>query len=502
MAVVAVDAGTTMIKAVAFGEDGSERAVARENTRVLHPREGLAEQDMAEVWAAVATCVRAATAELDESVDAVAVTAQGDGCWLVDEERRPTGPAVLWNDARAASIVEGWRASGVLDEAFKRTGCTAFAGLPHAILRWLGEHDPDRLARSAAALTCGGWLFAALTGELAVDESEAAAPWLDVQRRDYDFELLDLYGLSPWARRLLPELRHDDQRVAPLRATAATTLGIPRGTPVVLAPYDIASTAIGVGAVHTGQACGILGTTLCTEIVAEQPDLAADPVGLTIPLGVPGRYLRAFPTLAGREVLDWAAGVLGLAGADELCRVAASAPAGARGLAFLPYLSPAGERAPFLDPDARGSLEGLSTEHDRSCIARAVVEGLTYVIRDCLRSAPVPPREIRLSGGGANSTEWCELIADVTGVPTTRTAGTEAGAKGAFLTALVATGRDSDHEAAAARCVHTADTFEPDTGRTDRYTELFSSFLAARTDASHGWPRLRQVRAGLEERGA
>ncbi|MGH3503764.1 MAG: FGGY family carbohydrate kinase, partial [Nocardioidaceae bacterium] len=145
MAVVAVDAGTTMIKAVAFDEDGAERAVAREDARVSHPREGIAEQDMAEVWAAVVICVRSATAELDEPVDAVAVTGQGDGCWLVDGSARPTGPAVLWNDARASAIVESWRASGVLDEAFKRTGCTTFAGLPHAILRWLGEHDPDRI---------------------------------------------------------------------------------------------------------------------------------------------------------------------------------------------------------------------------------------------------------------------------------------------------------------------------------------------------------------------
>lgn len=500
MAVVAVDAGTTMIKAVAFGEGGAELAVAREDAHVSHPREGLAEQDMAEVWTAVMTCVRAAAADLDESVDALAVTAQGDGCWLVDGTGRPTGPAMLWNDARATSIVESWRASGVLDEAFKRTGCTTFAGLPHAILRWLAEHDPDRIARSTAALTCGGWLFAALTGELAVDESDAAAPWLDVERREYDFALLDLYEL-PWARRLLPELRHDDRRVAPLQPTAADALGLPLGTPVVLASYDIASTAIGVGAVQTGQACSILGTTLCTETVAEQPDLTGDPVGLTIPLGVPGRYLRAFPTLAGREVLDWAAGMLGLAGADDLCRLAATAPPGARGLAFLPYLSTAGERAPFLDPSARGSLEGLSTEHDRSCVARAVVEGLTYVIRECLRSAPVPPHEIRLSGGGANSAEWCELIADVTGVPTQRTAGSEAGARGAYLTALVATGREPDHEAAVTRGVHAADTFEPDTHRSDRYAELFSSFLATRADVSRNWPRLRQVRTWLGEAG-
>ncbi|MQA03193.1 MAG: carbohydrate kinase [Streptosporangiales bacterium] len=494
MAVVAIDAGTTMIKAVAYDAEGTELAMTRRPTAVTRPRPGHAEQDMGEVWDAVMSCIRSVLAELAEPVDALALTAQGDGCWLVDSDLRPTGPAVLWNDGRSEDIVAGWRAGGVLDEAFRRTGCMGFSGLPNAVLTWLAEQDQDRLQRSAAALTCGGWLFANLTGELAMDHSEAAAPWLDVLQGTYADELLDLYGM-PWARRLLPPLRHDDDRVAPVRPEAATALGIAPDTPVVLSSYDIASTAIGVGVVDDRQACSVLGTTLCTEAVTSQPDLRARPVGLTIPLGAPGRYLRAFPTLAGCDVLDWSAELLGLADAAELCTLAATAPAGARGLSFLPYLSPAGERVPFLDAAARGSFAGLSFDHDRACVARAIVEGLTFVIRDCLAECPVAPVELRLCGGGANSAEWGQLIADLTGVPTLRPADAEVGAKGAFLMAQVATGRATDLPSAVAAYVRPAGSYEPAPDTVARYDELFAAFRAARAHAAADWHRLREVGA-------
>lgn len=497
MSVLAIDAGTTMIKAVAYDADGAELALARRETRVSRPRAGYAEQDMDDVWEAVVSCARSVVSRVNEPVEALALTAQGDGCWLVDERLRPTGPAVLWNDARAGDVVAGWSASGVPAKAFQRTGCMTFAGLPNAVLRWLQEHDPERVRASAAVLTCGGWLFAKLTGRLALDESEAAAPWLDVERREYAEELPALYGLD-WARRLLPPLRHDDDRVAPLLPEAAAALGLAPDTPVVLSPYDVASTAIGVGAVTEGLACGILGTTLCTQIVTTRPDLAGAPVGLTIPLGAPGRYLRAFPTLSGCEVLDWLAGLLRLSGAGEVCALAATAPVGARGLQFLPYLSPAGERAPFVDPAASGSFSGLSFGHDSAALARAVLEGLTYVIRDCLDAFPVRPAELRVCGGGAAGAEWRALIADVTGLPTVRTGDGEVGAKGAFITAMVATGRDRDHESAVARCVRTAAVVEPDAKRAARYDELFAAFRDARAHAAADWPRLRRTRRFVE----
>ncbi|KAB2379554.1 FGGY-family carbohydrate kinase [Actinomadura montaniterrae] len=500
MAVVCVDAGTTMIKAVGYAEDGTELAVVRRPTTVSRPAPGRAEQDMAEVWDAVAGAVREAAAEvtaLGAGVDLLALTAQGDGCWLVDSGGEPAGPAILWNDGRAAAIVEGWARSGVIAEAFPANGSLPFPGLPNAILTWLREHDPDRLARSAASLTCGGWIFARLTGRVAADSSDASAPFMDVRERAYSGDLLRLYGME-WARPLLPDLLGDDERAAPLTPEAADVLGLAAGTPVVLAPYDIASTAIGAGAVGTGQACTILGTTLCTEMVVDEPRLDGEPSGFTVAMGLPDRWLRAFPTLAGGQVVDWARRTLGL-GDDPsaLSALAAQSPPGAGGLVFLPYLSPAGERAPFLDPRARGAFHGLTVEHERADLARAVLEGLSLVVRDCLEAAGTRPTELRVSGGGSASAFWLGVLADVTGVPVVRSADAEAGARGAFIVGLLATGRAKDAREAAGQYVRPGEVYEPDPGRAAHYAQTYQDFLDIRQATAPAWPTL----AAMRERG-
>ncbi|SDK17224.1 FGGY-family carbohydrate kinase [Nonomuraea jiangxiensis] len=490
MAIICVDAGTTVIKAVGYDASGAESAVARRETTVSRPAPGHAEQDMDAVWDAVADTVREVAARVGE-VEFVAVTAQGDGCWLVDEHGEPTGPAILWNDARAAATVDAWTRAGLATAAFRLNGSSAASGLPHAILTWLRAHDPGRLDRSSALLTCGGWIYARMTGEVVAEESDASAPFMDLRARAYSPALAAMFGLE-WAERLLPPIRSCP--VAELTPAAATTLGLAAGTPVVMAPYDIAATALGAGAVTAGQACGILGTTLCTEVIVETPGLDGEPTGITIAL--PGGYLRAFPTFAGTEVVQWTCRLLGLAGPAELGELAVLSPPGAGGLTLLPYLSPAGERAPFSDPLARGSLLGMSFEHGREHVARAALEGLTMVIRDCLAATGAAPTELRVCGGGAASAPWLSLIADVTGLPVRRPADAEVGARGAYLVGLAATGAATSVPAAAAQHVRLRDAVEPDPARHAFYARLFDDFLTLRGTSAGTWPLL----AGMRDR--
>ncbi|ASU84432.1 carbohydrate kinase [Nocardiopsis gilva YIM 90087] len=489
MAVIAVDVGTSIVKAVVFDDGGSEVAVARRATEVRRPRPGWAEQDMDDVWHTVAAAIREVREQVREPIGFLAVTAQGDGCWPVDAAGRPTGPAILWSDGRTAAIVEEWRADGVLDAAFRRNGSLTFAGLPNALLTWLSRNDPDRLRRTASVLTCGGWVFHRLTGAIAVDESDASAPFLDLRTRRYDPAGLALFDLE-WAAELLPEVRGDDRRTGGLTPAAAADLGLPADLPVVMAPYDIAATAMGTGAVADGQACSILGTTLCTEIVTTTPDTTGDPSGLTIAFDSTGHLLRAFPTLAGTEILTWAATLLGAGSPAELGRLALGAGPEPGGPLFLPYLSPAGERAPFLDPHARGTWWGLSLEHDRARVARSVFEGLTLVLKDCLAASRMPITELRLSGGGANSDQWCGLIADVTGVPVIRSTDTEVGAKGAFLSGLVATGRAPDLATAAQNHVRLRAVREPDAHLAKLYAHTYERFVELRDLTRPGWRRM------------
>lgn len=482
MSAISVDVGTTTVKAVSYDDTGRERAVARRDVQVDRPQPGWAEQDMDAVWTAVCSVIREVSGTSPSAPDHLALTAQGDGAWLIDPDGRPTGPAVLWNDGRAHAEISAWERDGSVEEAFEINGSRVTTGMPNAVLAWLAHHDPDRLRRSATLLTCGGWVYSRLTGRLVVDESDASAPFLDIRARRYSDRLLDLFGLS-WASRLLPELVRDDQRVANLTSQAASALGLPSGLPVVLAPYDICATAIGAGAVSPGDAVCILGTTLSTEVVSDRVDTSAR-VGITVALGAPGRWLRAFPTMAGGDVLQWSAGLLGVPDVGALFALAGAGAPGTAGVRFLPYLSPAGERNPFFDPGARGALTGLSFDARREDIARAVVEGLTHTIRECLEAAPTHPESLALCGGGTASPDWTQLIADVTGLPVVLGPDREVGARGAHLTALVATGTVKDLEAAVASTASTsaqsATRLTPTPGRRDDQEAAYTAFLQLR----------------------
>ncbi len=489
MTVLAIDAGTSSIKAVAY-QDGRQVGTGAVDTPVRRTG-GYREQDMTTTWRATVAAARTALITAGEPVEGIATTAQGDGCWLVDEALEPVGPAVLWNDARAAGVVEAWRRDGTLARASARTGSPTFPGLLNAVLAWLRDRQPDRLAAAKAALTCNGWLFAKLTGALAVDESDASAPFLDLASRRYDDQLIRLFGLEDLAR-LLPPVRTDARRIEPLRREAAGELGLPPGTPVVMAPYDVPTTAIGAGALEPDQACCVLGTTLCASMVLDAVPVPDGATGFTLAVSPPGRYLRAFPTLTGVEALGWAADLLGVSGPEELAALAATARPAADDLLVLPYLSPAGERAPFLAPDARGAVFGLSFEHGRAELARGVFEGLALVVADCVRATGRRPDALRLCGGGARSRLWCQLIADATGVDVLRGTDPEMGALGAAIFAEVALGRQPDLATAGESLRGPVQRLVPDPDRADRHRRLATEWARRRPLASAVAPGVAQ----------
>lgn len=490
MAVMTVDAGTSVIKAVLFDDAGVALSVQRESVEVRRPRPGHAEQDMSAVWTAVVRAVRAAAQGAHESVRALAFTAQGDGCWLVDRAGQPTGTAMLWCDGRARDTVVWWQRQGLLDRAFEITGTLGFAGLAHAILSWTNANEHSRLDRAQAALTCNGWLFSCATGQLLAERSDASAPFLDPRTGDYSDELISLFGLE-WARPLLPPVRPMTECVSELTRRAADELGLPVGLPVVMAPYDVATTAIGAGSVRPGQAFSILGTTLCNGLVMQPARRDAEPGGLTISVDDSGRVIRAFATMTGTEALGWAAAMLGMGSQEQLLSLAAFAKPGSEGAIFLPYVSPGGERAPFLDTGASGTWWGLALGQSRPSMARSVLEGLSFVVKDCLTAATLDPvSELRLCGGGAHSDVWCQLLADVVNTQVLRSTDAEVGAKGAFVCGLVAIGGERNLVSAVDRYVRMEAVASPHSARAAQYAGRFEHFVALRDVARHGWPHV------------
>ena len=383
---------------------------------------------------------------------------------------------MLWNDSRTAGLVAGWQADGTLDAAFRISGCYGAPGLANAQLRWLLDRGDPVLDRAAVLLSCGSWLYQQLTGRQVLDMSDAANPFLDAVTGATSPRLWELFGIESLAG-LLPPVVTGAERVAPMPADVAAAIGLPRGTPVVLAPYDVVATAVGAGAVAPASAFAILGTTLCVGSVTEDPQLARPANGMTLPLDHPRTWLTAYATMTGTEVLDWTAALLGLPDAAAVVQLAATSAATDLPV-LLPYLSAAGERSPFLDPDVRGSLHRLQLRHTGADIARAALDGLSLVVRECAAAAG-GATSLAVCGGGARSDLWCQSISDATGLPVVRTRAREVGALGAALSAATDLGMFPDLGQAAA-AIGTGAELTPDPGQVARLDGAYEQFRRLR----------------------
>lgn len=484
MGVVGIDAGTSVVKAVLFDDDWTVVRTAERAVTVDRPHPGWAEQDPLAVIDAVCAVVQDATSGPGPDVDVLAVTAQGDGCWLVDSDGAPVRPAMLWNDARAAEVVQRWDDDGLLLKAFRRTGSYGFAGLAHAQLAWLAEHEPDAATRAETLLSCGSVVHAALTGRRVLDVSEASNPFLAADGSGYDDELLADLGLG-WARRLLPDVVSGADRLGELAAGPAERLGLRTGIPAVIAPYDVVAVALGMGAMTPTSAMTVLGTTLAVGVAS--PDAATDraPSGSALDLGAGEEWMLLYATLAGTEVLEWARRLLGLPDAAAVVRLAAGAQASASTPLVLPYLSPAGERTPFRDPLARGAILGLELTHTPADLARGVLEGLTLAVADCIEASGAHPQRLVLSGGGSRSDAWCQLVADTCAVSVERGAGDQVGALGAAMVGAVTAGRYPDVAVATTDAVLPGRVFTPDETQVRRLASAGERFHAARSAGAH-----------------
>lgn len=486
MAWIAIDAGTSVIKAVAYGNDGREIALARQRTTVLHPQPNYSEQNMEDVWRAVIKTIDEVVSQVKEPIQGIVSTAQGDGAWLVDDHGNPIGNAILWNDGRANDFITRWHKNGIAARAFPVNGSVAYAGLPNAIFTWLDQNELQRIRRARWSLTCNGWIHAQLTGRFVAELSDASNPFCDIRRGEYSAELSSIYGVAEYAS-LLPCIVRMDNAVAPLTESAAQQLNLKPGIDVVIAPYDIVTMAYGSSATSAGKACVILGTTLSTEVITTSLDLTGTPSGTSIALDN-GLFLRAMPTLTGCEALDWTASILNMDSLEQLDDLATQAEVGSGGVFFLPYLSPAGERSPFLNPAAKGSFNGVTLCTGRAEMARAVYEGLSFVIRECLEAATKEQvHAIHLCGGGARSDFWCQMIADVTGIAVVRSTEREVGARGAFVFALAATGKVTSLTEGTQALLTDETTFQPNATIHDIYSEQFTTFCRLRDLATGEW---------------
>lgn len=512
---IGIDAGTSVIKAVGFGRDGREIAQASRPNRYASLPGGGAEQDMARTWADTAAVLRELGTRIDglaRRVVGLGVTGQGDGTWLIDGDGAPVGDAWLWLDARAGGEAAALASSDSAAEVYRLTGTGVNTCQMRSQLRWMMRHAPDRLARAATALHCKDWLHFRLTGIRATDPTEGVFTFGDFRTRAYSDAAIGMMGLAA-LRGLLPPILDGARMVHPLTAEAAAETGLPQGLPVSLGYIDIACAALGAGLQDPGAGAGlsILGSTGAhLRLVPDAGAVTLNPDRTGYTLALPGAALAQLQTnMAATLNLDWALGleaqVLRAAGVERGrdailstldARVMAARPGAAL---FHPYVSAAGERGPFTDPNARASLSGIDTGTGWDDILRAVCDGLVLAARDCFAAMGPMPRDVRLTGGAARSRALRGLMAAGLGVPVHSVAQEEAGAAGAAMIAALALGEFPDAEAATRAWVHPllGEAEPPDAALVPVYDALFTAFRATREMMPPAWAAQSTMREAL-----
>jgi xylulokinase len=473
---VGLDVGTTGVKALAVSPEGDVLARAEAAYSLSTPHPGWAEQNPADWWRAAETAL--ASVAPDQAAG-IGLSGQMHGLVALDENDRVLRPAILWNDQRTAAECAEIEERVGLSRLVTLTGNRALPGFTAPKLLWLRSNEPDLYGRIKQILLPKDYVRLRLAGERGTDVADASGTLLfDVARRRWSEEVLDALDVPPeW---LPPALESP--------AVSGRTGG---GVPVAAGAGDQAAGALGVGVVDGGPLSVVLGTS--GVVFAALPRFAADPEGRLHAFchAVPGHWHAMGVMLSAAGSLRWFRDAFATDESyDRLVEEAGEWPAGAEGLAFLPYL--AGERTPHADPDARGAFVGLSLRHDRGALVRAVLEGVAYGLRDSLellRALGVRPDAGRVSGGGARSDLWVRIVASVLGLPLERTVVEEGAAYGAALLGGVAGGVFADVREAVERCVRVRETVEPDPEWEKIYAAGYERFRAL-------YPALRPLEDG------
>ena len=476
-----IDVGTTAVKAVVVDEIGSVVGEAESPLEVSAPRPGWAEQEPSDWWQGTVEAVRAACADAGvRDVKAVGLSGQMHSAVLLDGADRVLRPAILWNDVRTTAQCR------FITDRVGRTGLRRLVGNPALEgftapkLLWMRDEEPRLFDQARTVLLPKDYVRLAMTGERATEPSDAAGTLLfDVRQGCWSEEMIAALELDP---AMLPPVRGSSSITGRLNPSAAEALGLPQGTPVVGGGADNAAAAVGSGVVGQGAMQTSIGTSGAVVAPIERPRV--DP-GMRIHSfnhAVPDTWYLMGVVLSAGAALAWFRRALtGPNGTppsyEELIAEAAGVPPGADGLTFLPYLT--GERTPHADSNARGVFAGMHTGHHRGHLVRAVLEGVTFALRDSLelmRRLRVDAEEAVAVGGGARSAVWRQMQADVLGVPVV-TVGPSGGAPyGAAVVAAAGSGGFESVEEACRAWIRPLDRIEPRPKAGDAYAGAYERY--------------------------
>jgi xylulokinase len=482
-----IDIGTSGTKTLICDHKGKVLATASAEHTSYAPRPGYSEQDPAEWWAAMCKATRAVLKKAKikgAQVSGIGLSGQMHGSVFLGSGAKPLRKALLWNDQRTGEQCEQiTQAAGGRERLIELVANPALTGFTAPKILWVRQHEPRVYEKTRHILLPKDYIRYRMTGEYATDVSDASGTLLlDVANRVWSDKLLSILQID---RSLLPWMHESHEVTGTVHRQAAEAMGLAEGTPVVGGGGDQAAGAVGNGIVKAGIVSATLGTSGVVFAHADSP--TRDPQGRvhTMCHAVAGKWCVFGCMLSAAGSLQWFRNNLAseemriarknkLNAYDLLTRQAADAPIGGEGLFFLPYLT--GERCPHPDPLARGAWIGLTNRTTRAMMIRALLEGVTYGMRDALeimRQMGIEVSQVRASGGGATSAFWRQMQADVYGSPLVLTNACEGPAYGVALLAGVGTGVWSDVNEACDATIATTLRVKPNRRHAEQYQRFY-----------------------------
>ncbi|MCY0876542.1 MAG: xylulokinase [Firmicutes bacterium] len=484
--VLGIDIGTSGTKVVVMSGQGSVLASYTASYPMDVPKPGYAEQHPQDWWQATVEAVRAVIGQVlaqgvDMEVAGISFSGQMHGLVPLDAQGQVIRPSIIWCDLRSV------KEAAYLEREIGRAQIITWTQnppLPNFTLTkllWMREHEPELFHRIATVLLPKDYVRLQMTGELAMDMSDASGTLLlDVANRKWSREMCDAAGI-PFA--WLPRLVEANEVAGKLTAEAAQAMGLVAGIPVVAGAADQAAGAVGLGIAEPGVVAAVFGTSGVVLAATAQPQ--RDPAGRlhTFCHAAPDRWYVMGVTQAAGGSLQWyrrrfaqaaeqAAQSAGKDVYDLLMEQAQSVSPGADGVMFLPYLL--GERTPHLDPQATGAWIGLRFHHEAAHLVRAILEGVSYSLKDCysaMRELGIDATAWRAAGGGANGRVWMDIFASVVGNDVKVLQGAHGPAYGAAI--LAAQGVQLLSVEESRRLTEGGETVHPRGEWIDRYQKLY-----------------------------
>jgi sugar (pentulose or hexulose) kinase len=467
--VIGVDSSTTACKAIAWDRTGRAVAEGRAIYPLLRPRPNWYEQDAETWWDGLCAALRALLARIDAArVDALCITHQRESFVPVDEEGRPLRNAILWLDERSRPQVAFLEQRIGKGRFHRITGKPLTTNPSVTKIAWLAQHEPELVARAHKFLDAHAFLVHRLTGAFRTSLACADPMGLvDMASGCWATDLMEELGLHPDQ---FPDLASPGEVIGLVSEQAAAATGLPTGLPIIAGAGDGQCAGLGANATGGGRASLNLGTAVVSGVVSA--DYITDPAFRTLYAPIAGKYFLETVIQGGAFTVSWFVETFGrdLRGSgpvtpeDALETAAADVPPGSLGLVVVPYWNHA--MTPYWDPAASGITIGWTGAHKREHFYRAILEGIAFeqrLLGEGLAAATGQSiNEYVALGGGSRSNLWCQIVADVTGVPVVRAATAEATCLGAGILATVAAQWHPDAAIAAAAMTHTAGRFVPD----------------------------------------